>query len=156
MKEDLPHGQTPDNPDSNQEKWLSREEVLQHFPVLDNQLKYWRQSKKARSKTIRNNTFYLESDIQRMVEWQSRAKKRIRKQYVARKLASIDYVLGITIFAVAWAWVTGVSLEGPWWNFILRNFFLSLVLFISFIYGTVRLIQYLKRRRHARKEKSGK
>lgn len=149
MNNGAPNQPLPSNPDPGQEKWISKAEVKDLFPVNDRTLKYWRDQKKVRFKTIRNRTYYIESDVRAAFEKYNRPKKFLgmRHSIVKRKIRSINYVLGMVILAISWAFFTGIELTGPWYNMILSNFFLALVLFIALIYGIVQLIRYIWKRK---------
>jgi hypothetical protein len=146
VKDDSPNHPSEDNTEPGQEKWISKTEAINLYGVTDRNLKYWRSNNKIEYKLVKNLTFYLEHEVRAMAEKQTRPKKRFRKEFIAKKLGSIDYVLGVVIFAVGWAWATGINLEGPWWNVVIRNMFLSLVFFVAIIYGIVRFIQFIRRR----------
>ena len=148
MNDGVPNQPSPSNPDPGQEKWISKAEVKALFPVNDRTLKYWSDEKKVRFKTVRNRTFYIESDVRAQFELYKRPKKFLgmRHSTVKRKIRAINYVLGMVILALGWAIFTGIDLTGPWWNIVMHNFFLALVLSIALIYGIVKLIQYIWKR----------
>lgn len=117
------------------------------WPVLKTctgYFKYWRRYKKVRFETKRNVTYYVDNDIRAMVERQSRAKKRIRYQWVKKKLATINVMVGILVVS---AGICFVYFMDPFTKNTLSKFevflpFMAIFIF-AFIYWTVRLIQYL-------------
>jgi len=148
MNSDSPNNPGSPDPGPGQEKWISRKEVKKLFPQIpDRQLKYWRDYKKIRSKTVRNQTFYIESDIREMVKHQSRPLKyiRARVKWVAKKVGTINPVLLIALLTVVFLFLVNKSYFKnavyDYWDF--ANPFLG-VLFFCAIYGLVKGIQYLR------------
>ena len=148
MNNDTPNKPGSEDPGPGQEKWISREEVKKLFPgIPDRQLKYWRDYKKIRSKTVRNQTFYIESDIREMVKHQSRPLKyiRARVKWVQKKLGTLDPVLLIALLTVVFLFVVNKSYVKnavyDYWDFATP--FLFLLAFCA-IYGLIKGIQYLQ------------
>lgn len=138
------------DPEFSQENWISREEVKNLFPaVTDRQLKYWRESKKVRSQTIKNRTSYIESDVREQLKKLELPIKRARRRakWIQKKFASINPVFGIAFLTVLFLFVTNKSyLKNATYNFWdFATPFLFLLFFCS-IYGLVKLIAYLWKR----------
>src|SRR4051812_25880615 len=99
MNDDVPNQPSPSNSDPGQVNWISKAEVKALFPVSDRTLKYWRDEKKVKFKTVRNRTFYVESDVRAEFEKYKRPKKFLgmRHSTVKRKIRTINYVLGMVL-----------------------------------------------------------
>jgi hypothetical protein len=156
MKKDSLHlpGKTDPVPDP--EIWISRQEVKRLFPdVQDRQLKYWRDSKKIRSKTVRNQTWYIESEVRAMTKLYSRPLKyvRSRAKWLRKKLPTINPVLAIAVLTILFLFAINKSyFKKPvydFWDFATP---FLLLLFFCFIYGFVKLIEYLWQRIFPRKQ----
>jgi hypothetical protein len=140
--------QQPTQPDSGREEWVTRKKIRELYPDLqDHQLRYWRDSGKINVQVTDKVFYYKVSEIDALVEYYSRPKKRARYQYVAKKLANIDVGLFLAIVAVGLAF----TYYKPWskdktydaWEIYYP---LVVILFFALVYWTVRFIRYLYRR----------
>jgi hypothetical protein len=147
LKDDSPQQALPDNPGSGQEKWISMAEIRKRFKVPNYTLKYWRSKNKVRAKKAGHLTLYNEDDVRAMTERKSRAKKRIRKQFIAKKLGNID--VGVLMLILALGFLLAYF-SPPWGNKTFSRFEVLLpfywILFFTFVYWLVRFVQYIRKR----------
>jgi hypothetical protein len=148
MKDDSPQQPTPGNPGPDQEKWISKHEVLEGYNITESNLKYWRSINKIRAyKVSPRKYYYNENDVRAMVEKQASAKKRTRKQFIAKKLGNID--TGLVILIVTLGFLLAYF-SPPWGNKTFSRFEVLLpfywILFFTFVYWFVRFVQYIRKR----------
>jgi hypothetical protein len=148
MKDDSPQQPAPGGPDPGQEKWITKAEVLKLFNIEEHNLKYWCSINKIRAyKVSRRKYYYNENDVRAMVEKQASAKKRARKQFVAKKLGNIDVGVLMVILALG---LLLAYFSPPWGNKTFTRFEVMLpfywIFFFAFVYWFVRFLQYIYKR----------
>ena len=152
MKDDSLHQPLADTPDPDQEIWLSRDEVLELFPVTERQLKYWRDTDKIEFETRRKRSFYLESSVREQVE-RSKAQKKSWTLRDVLELRTIDPPIAIIIVAVGYFFLDDFSFADPLLVSVIKKWPSIELLIIALGWYFVRWIKYIYKRRLKSKDK---
>jgi hypothetical protein len=156
MKDVLPHKPSPENPDSGQETWLSKEEVMKRYNVSDRQLEYWRRDRgKIRYKKINHLTYYVESEIQEQVKLLARPKKFIfiRKNLIGEKLRTIDPPLVLLLVAACLLLANGFQNTEVLLAWLIYNWAPVFLIATALLWYLIRLIIYFYKRYFEKDEK---
>ena len=149
MKPDSSTQPAGSNHDPNPEKWVTKYEILKQFRITERQLKYWRDTKKIRSKTIKQRTFYIVSDVQLQAKSIVRPRRflGIDIDESEKKLRNIDSILFLLILAFAFAMNNGVHFSPHFFTLITINFPVSYFIIHALILAIRRTIKFLSKNR---------
>jgi hypothetical protein len=146
MKDDTPHQLVAKTPDPDQERWLSKDEILKLFPsITERQLKYWRDNDKIEFKTIRQRSYYLESSVRVQVEKLKTAKPYSRIINLL-ELRTIDPPIAILIVAAGCLFMDDFSFTDPWLFWITKNWPSVELIIIALGWYLVRWIKNIRKR----------